>query len=163
MRDSMRLITIATDILERSYNGHRVRLMAVDATGVGGPVGDRLRQMGYANVIDVQFGGESPDPQLANMRCYMWKKLRDWLSIGCIPDSVSSKHGATLETDLTGPGYGHDKRDRLLLESKEEMKKRGAASPDYGDGLALTFASVPLAAAKAEEAYRPAGRSYMAG
>jgi hypothetical protein len=42
--------------------------------------------------------------------------------------------------DLTGPGYFHDKQDRLLLESKESMKKRGLDSPDDGDALALTFA-----------------------
>jgi hypothetical protein len=44
--------------------------------------------------------------------------------------------------DLTGPGYTHDKRDRLQLESKESMKKRGVDSPDDGDALALTFAQV---------------------
>lgn len=163
MRDSMRLVTIASDILQKSYNGHRVKLMVVDATGVGGPVGDRLRQMGHANVLDCQFGGESPDPQLANMRAYIWKKMRDWLSIGALPRSTDSKHGAALETDLCGPGYAHDKRDRLLLESKEEMKKRGAASPDYGDGLALTFTAVPTSSSKAEDEWKPRGRTYMSG
>ena len=48
--------------------------------------------------------------------------------------------------DLTGPGYRHDKRDRLVLESKEDMKKRGVDSPDDRDALALTFAQPVLAA-----------------
>lgn len=164
MRDSMRLVTVAADVLQRSYQGHRIQVMAVDATGIGGPVGDRLRQMGYANVYDVQFGGDSPDRQKANMRAFMWAKMRDWLAIGAIPGPPDAL-GVRLETDLTGPGYYHDRQDRLVLESKEDMKKRGVDSPDYGDALALTFAiAPPLVSTQAvETGQRPRGRSWMAG
>lgn len=133
-RDSMRLVTVAADVLSRDYNGRKVSMLFVDGTGIGGPICDRLRQMGHRNVMEVQFGGESPDPKMANMRAFMWAKLRDWLKNGAIDTS------ATLETDLTGPGYHHDKRDRVVLESKESMKARDLASPDDGDALALTFA-----------------------
>lgn len=129
-RDSMRLVTLAADLL----NNHPITTMFVDGTGIGGPICDRLRQMGHRNVIEVQFGAESPDLKLMNMRAYMWWKMREWLKIGAIDSSP------TLETDLTGPGYYHDKRDRLGLESKEKMQARGLASPDDGDALALTFA-----------------------
>ena len=149
-RDSMRLVTVATDILSKKYHGQQVRQMAIDATGIGGPIGDRLRQLGHENVVDVQFGGASPDPQLANMRAFMWSKMRDWLARGSIPAD------AALETDLTGPGYKHDQRDRVLLESKEDMKKRGAASPDKGDALALTFAYAPAPrTTKVAATYKP--------
>jgi hypothetical protein len=135
-RDSMRLVTLAADILSKTYSGHKVSAMFVDSTGgsVGGPVADRLRQLGHKHVIDVGFGNESPEPRYANMRAFMWGKLRDWLVKGGIDASPA------LEVDLTGPGYAHDKRDRLLLESKESMKKRGLDSPDDADALALTFA-----------------------
>ena len=53
---------------------------------------------------------------------------------GAIPDDQR------LELDLTGPGFRHNNRDQLVLESKEDMAKRGLASPDDGDALALTFA-----------------------
>jgi hypothetical protein len=137
-RDSMKLVTIAAQVLGQSYGGQRVRALFVDATGgsIGGPVADRLRQLGHANVIDVQFGGLSPDPMIANMRAYIWDRMRTWLERGAI-DATSD-----LETDLVGPGYGHDKQDRLLLESKDSMKKRGLDSPDDADALALTFAQV---------------------
>lgn len=129
-RDSMRLVTKAAELLGE----YPISMMFVDATGIGGPIADRLRQMGHRNVVDVQFGGESPDPKLANMRTFMWSKVRDWLPRGAIDATPR------LETDLTGPGYKHDKQDRVLLESKEDMKKRGLDSPDDGDALALTFA-----------------------
>lgn len=151
-RDSMKLVTIAAEVLGRTYDGRKVAMMFVDATGgsIGGPIADRLRQLGHQNVVDVQFGGESPDPKYANMRAFMWGKMRDWLPRGAI-DSTTA-----LETDLTSPGYYHDKQDRLLLESKEQMKKRGVDSPDDGDALALTFAQrvSPTLAAPVPQ-YRP--------
>lgn len=133
-RDSMRLVAKAIDVLNDRFGGYPVHTLFVDGTGIGGPIVDRLRQLEYTNAIEVQFGAESPDPKLANMRAYMWSKLRDWLPKGAI-DPLPR-----LETDLTGPGYKHDKQDRVVLESKEDMKKRGLDSPDDADALALTFA-----------------------
>jgi hypothetical protein len=46
-----------------------------------------------------------------------------------------------LEDDYTGPQYGYDKRMRMQVESKDDMKARGLASPDGADSLNLTFAS----------------------
>lgn len=130
-RDSMFMVTKIGELLLE----HRPAVTFLDATGgsVGGPIGDRLRQLGH-KVIDVQFAGESPDPHCANMRAFMWSKLREWLKTGAIDPTID------LEIDLTGPGYHSDSKDRLVLESKESMKERGLDSPDDGDALALTFA-----------------------
>jgi hypothetical protein len=38
------------------------------------------------------------------------------------------------------PGYHINLSNLLVLESKADMQKRGQASPDDGDALALTFA-----------------------
>lgn len=152
-RDSMRLVTVAADVLGQTYHGQRVAMLFIDATGIGGPIADRLRQMGHRHVLDVQFGGESPNPKLANMRAFMWAAMREWLTKGAIDASP------VLETDLTGPGYRHDKQDRLVLESKEDMKKRGLDSPDDGDALALTFAG-PV---RTREVQVSRGPSYASG
>lgn len=130
-RDSMRLVSVAADLLSR----YPIHTMFVDGTGIGGPICDRLVQLGHRNVVEVQFGAQAPDQKFANMRSYMWGQLRAWLSKGAI-DTLPA-----LEIDLTGPGYFHDKQDRLLLESKEQMKKRDIDSPDDADALALTFAA----------------------
>src|SRR3990167_9336917 len=110
-------------------------MLFVDGTGIGGPICDRLLQLGHRNVMEVQFGAKSPDRQFANMRSFMWGRLRAWLPRGAI--DVTPR----LEQDLTGPGYHHDKQDRVVLEAKEALKKRGVASPDDADALALTFAA----------------------
>lgn len=131
-RDSMWMVTkIAAELNEK-----KPEMCFLDATGgsIGGPIGDRLRQLGYRNVIDVQFGGEPPDAHCANMRAYMWKRLKEALPKMAIDKSPR------LEIDLSAPEYHADRRDRLVLESKEDMKKRDLASPDEGDALALTFA-----------------------
>jgi hypothetical protein len=44
------------------------------------------------------------------------------------------------ECDLTAPGYGFDKKIRVQLESKVDIKEWGLDSPDDADALALTFA-----------------------
>lgn len=129
-RDSMRLVSKAIELIEE----HKPDAFFFDGTGVGGPVGDRIRQLGY-NVLEVQFGSTSPDPRYANMRAYMWAKMREWLQAGGAIDN-----DPILEQDLTAPQATHDKRDKIVLTSKEQMKKDGLASPDDGDALAMTHA-----------------------
>lgn len=103
--------------------------------GAGYGVIDRLRQLKYT-VIEVPFGNPATDEKhYTNKRAEMWSLLRDWLKNGgCIPDDNE------IRDDLGGPEYGFDARGRIQLEKKEDMKKRGLASPDCGDALALTFA-----------------------
>ena len=61
---------------------------------------------------------------------------------GVIP-AVLLPFDAELAIDLTTPGYdtAHGKRfhGSIILESKDDLRARGAASPDDGDALAMTF------------------------
>lgn len=125
----------------------------IDEGGVGGGVIDRCRQMGYS-VVGVNFGGKADRaiegvPKCRNKRAQMWATMREWLrSGGCIPDSRD------LEMDLTGPLYSFDVQNAIELEKKSDMKKRGVASPDEADALALTFAYpvVPRSIQRQQEA-----------
>src|SRR5262249_35566644 len=81
--------------------------------------------------------GQERNVAYANKRAEMWGSLREWLQAGAID------HDPDLIADLVGVEYGYalrDGRDAILLERKEDMKRRGLASPDNGDALALTFA-----------------------
>jgi phage terminase large subunit len=97
------------------------------------------------SVIGVNFGSK-PDgavegEMVANKRAEMWCRLRAWLgSGGCIPNDPD------LINDLIGVDFGYTIHNEILLEKKDDMKKRGLASPDLGDALALTFA-YPVAGA----------------
>jgi hypothetical protein len=70
----------------------------------------------------------------ANKRAEMWGHMKEWCKFGCLPADRS------LSADLTAVDYGYDASDAIRLERKDDMRKRGLASPDDGDALALTFA-----------------------
>lgn len=112
---------------------HKPDAVCVDA-GNGTGVIDRLREMGY-KVIEVWFGSKAAEEEWSDFRTELWAKMRDWLSGGCIDDD------SDLKDDLVGPEYEFDKLERIKLEAKEKMKRRGVASPDNGDALAVTFAT----------------------
>jgi hypothetical protein len=76
-------------------------------------------------VFETNFGlVHTPDRTKADLWAYTWDKMKDWLL--------------------------HNRSNLLVLESKADMQKRGQASPDDGDALALTFAQ-PEAPAEVEE------------
>lgn len=131
---------------------HRPRRVFIDVGGVGAGVVDILRDFGepYADlVVGINFGGSPQDqprtgadgaiiPGAKNRRAEMWTRSRDWLADeggADIPDDDA------LHADAVAPGYRYDMRQFLLLESKEEIRKRGLRSPDGWDAVALTFAS----------------------
>ena len=118
-----------------------VAMMFIDSA-FGGPICERLFTLGFEQVQEVRFGGKSPDSHFHNMRSYMWGKgVKEWLSRGSI-----DKNDEKLVVDLTAPGFHLNRTtNALVLESKEEMMRRGQPSPDDGDALALTFAA-PVAA-----------------
>ena len=132
--DTMQLASkVAEHMDELAFMGLHC-VVFVDGGGVGGGVVDRLRQL-RREVIEVQFGGKADDDRkYANKRAEMWGRMKDWLAIGSIPVDEQ------LATDLTAVEYGFTVSDAIQLERKEDMKKRGLASPDDGDALALTFA-----------------------
>ena len=120
----------------QNYDRVKPDALFVDETGVGAGVVDRLRQLGYP-VIAVNFGSKPDgftDAKVANKRAEMWVRMREWLRGGGIPDDEK------LEAELTSLEYKHDANNAILLEKKEDMKKRGLPSPDRADALALTFA-----------------------
>jgi hypothetical protein len=133
------------DVLTRSYTignqPRRVAMLFLDSAGIAAPIEDRLRKLGHKNIMVVNFGAHSPDTRYAFMRDYMWGKLKEWLATGGIDRDPG------LEADLSGPCLVSDRQQRVKLEAKELMMKRGLPSPDDGDALALTFA-MPVALPK---------------
>jgi hypothetical protein len=133
-------MTVASRVAEE-YLKYRPDAVFVDGGGVGGGVLDRLRQI-RVPAIEIQFGGKADRTdaageqgiQFANKRAEMWGALREWLKGGSITDDKE------LKAQLINIEYGFNGRNEILLEKKEDMKKRGLESPDIADALALTFA-----------------------
>lgn len=111
----------------------------VDGGGVGGGVVDRLRQLGY-ETIEINFGAKATLPGFADMRAQCWGRMKEALKDGVRLPAIDD-----LRSDLIGVQYGYDVRNNIRLERKEDMKKRGLASPDLADALALTYA-LPVSA-----------------
>lgn len=82
----------------------------------------------------VQFGGASTDPQMLNKRGEMHNSVKTWLKIGGALDNQETAD------DLSAAEYKVRLDGKILLESKDDIKKRIGRSTGKGDALALTFA-----------------------
>lgn len=129
----------------------------IDVGGLGAGVYDRLKEWGgvYEDIVKaVNFGGSPIEPEPPqgggprNRRAEMWMKSKEWLEDEAgadIPDSDS------LQADACGPSYKYDSNSRVLIEAKEDMRRRGCRSPDDWDAVVLTFAE-PVREARVAEA-----------
>lgn len=112
----------------------------IDA-GNGAGVIDRLRQLGRT-VIEVPFGGTAIAAKLyTNRRTEMWFGMAEAIRSGlALPKNDPEL--MVLKQELATPVFWFDKKDKKVLESKDQIKTRlmGGASPDFADALALTFA-----------------------
>lgn len=111
----------------------------IDETGLGAGVVDRCRQLqlpafGVNNgsrAITAQVDGEL----VANRAAEMWALGRSWLRSGGVIENDPD-----LRAQIEGREYGYNVHNAIVLERKDDMKKRGLASPDRADSLFLTFA-----------------------
>lgn len=121
----------------------RAAMVMVDSGGVGGGVFDRLEQLRIP-VMPVDFGSgsrasDSKGVKYANKRAEIWGAVREWLQHGSLPN-IKTGENVDLVDELTGPNYGLNKKEEILLESKQDMRSRGVPSPNVADALACTFA-----------------------
>lgn len=126
---------------------HDPRTIVVDGDGIGGGVIDVMRgddwfqgwmKQNTARRLTEFHGGIAPIDGFMyfNYIANMWGLMRAWLAVGSIPDDPE------LEADLTGREYGFSNKNQIQLEKKEDMKKRGLASPDTSDVLAMSFCAI---------------------
>lgn len=130
-------MTLAAEVARHAAE-KRPDAIFIDGGGVGGGVVDRCRQLAL-NVIEINFGSKATQSMYANMRAQCWGNMRT-----AIQDGIRLPDNDDLVTDLTGLEYGFNTRNQIQLEKKEDAKKRGIASPDLADALALTYA-MPVA------------------
>jgi phage terminase large subunit len=141
--DLMQSVGRIRSVVDPYREAGRLGKIKVDSIGMGAGVADRLRELGY-DVVDVNVSTSSSDPEKwPNLRHELWWELRELFHRNEI-------NGVTDETtigQLTSVKYGFDSRHSMpIIESKEQMKKRGLRSPDRAESLMLAFANIEQAA-----------------
>lgn len=143
----------------------------VDSIGIGwGIVGtlNERRQQGLhtADILGVNVGTASNQPQrFPRLRSQIWWEIGRQLSEDCGWDfsSLAADDREQLISQLTAPKYLHDASRRIVVEPKEQTKKRLGRSPDNADALLLAYYGAPGGHAQAMDWLtsfnpQPAGR-----
>ncbi len=144
MNDTMQLAGYVMRAVARAAKtGARVRVK-IDCDGLGVGVYDRLyEQRPPCELFECHFGGrggrvDDNDPmEMANSTGLMWGQVRQALKENRLKLPADDK----LIEQLSNRKYRLCSDGRIVLERKEEMKRRGVPSPDRADALALALYS----------------------
>ncbi len=143
LRRSPRQDTMATTGDVVSAIAGRSAYAIVDVIGIGAGVVDRMKEQ-HLKVRAFNAGERtdwkdtSRELQFANLRSASWWSLRELLdparghNIALLPDDM-------LTGDLTAPRWRMSSGGKILLESKDDIRKRLGRSTDDGDAVAMAF------------------------
>jgi hypothetical protein len=133
-----------------------------DAVGIGAGVASTFNHtLGEGSAIGVNVGSPPSDDlwadgmtsaeKFANLKAEIWWKMREMFRATF--EAANGKPGSPdaetisipaacqdLITQLSQPRFFRTDRGKIIIESKDQLKKRGISSPDFADALALTFA-----------------------
>ncbi len=124
-------------VLKRIIEEERPTKVFIDCIGIGAGTTDRLQEMGFECVEGVNNARSANDKETyGNVRAECWAEMKKWL-MGELP--VQIPDADDLQSDLCSLGFHFRSNGQLILESKEDLKKRGMPSPDLGDAMANTF------------------------
>jgi hypothetical protein len=132
---------------EYDASRERPNIICVDSIGLGAGVADRLRHLGLP-ALDINVGeSSSMKEKFRNLKAELWWEARDWFYKRdvSLPDPKLAK-------ELIAPQYKYTATNKIQVESKDEMKKRGVLegkSPDLADAFILTFAASAMQAGSA--------------
>lgn len=126
-------MTEEADLFEIFCGRDRNVHACIDGGGVGGGLIDILRERGYRNITEVNFGEKAMDTdKYDSAASEMWFTFPlSECGILDIPE---------LMTELSDRRYKFNNKGQKVVESKDDYKKRhGGKSPDLADGLLLCF------------------------
>jgi len=135
----------------REFPQYRGKIFVnIDDCGLGGGVTDRLAEVKQEEnlnrlvIVPVNAAGKVPDDMTSekekasdiydNMTTYLWGTVKELL----MAEEISLQNDNELVAQLSIRKYRLTSRGKMVLESKEEMKKRGIDSPDRADAVALS-------------------------
>lgn len=125
----------------------------IDDCGLGGGVTDRLEEVKREEklarmvIVPVNAAGKVPDEVVKDgtgkvkacdiyddMTTYLWGTVKELM----IKEKIKLENDNELVGQFSCRKYRLTSRGKMLLESKEEMKKRGISSPDRADAVVLS-------------------------
>lgn len=125
----------------------------IDDCGLGGGVTDRLEEVKAEEklsrmvIVPVNAAGKVPDDVVEdgrgkvkacdiyeNMTTYLWGTVKEKMTL----EEISLENDNELVGQFSCRKYRLTSRGKMILESKEEMKKRGIPSPDRADAVSLS-------------------------
>ena len=119
----------------------RIKRLNVDSTGIGYGMARHIADFKYP-VRDINVGVAARRPEkYANLKAELYWGLRLRFQSGDISGCFSEK----AIGQLAGIRYQHNARGQVLIESKDDMRKRGVKSPDLAEAVMLAFAPDPCA------------------
>lgn len=138
----------------RDYSEYRGKIyINIDDCGLGGGVTDRLEEVKIEEkltrmaIVPVNASNKVPEDIIEegkskvkaceiydNLTTYMWGVVRELMNNG----KIKLENNNDMIAQFSCRKYRLTSRGKMVLESKEEMKKRGIASPDRADAVALS-------------------------
>lgn len=119
-----------------------VGVVKIDSVGVGAGAAEELVRLAGDTYMVVELYSSRPSPDKKrwyNVRAYWWDNFRERLSQGFIDLDDTDE---TLMDELMSVEYKFAPTGGLLIESKDDMKKRGQKSPDHADAAIYAAADI---------------------
>jgi hypothetical protein len=132
--DTMATAGRAARVLNETYGAAP---MHIDTIGVGGGTFDRLREQGFPVIPFVASERPTtPDARrrFVNRRAEQWWAFREGMEQGLYDLPPDGEDDAMI-SQLMSIRYTIRSDGRILIESKEDMLKRGLPSPDRADAV----------------------------
>jgi len=114
-----------------------LEVLNVDSIGIGWGMHTHLRDI-FGDAVKAVNVGESPrDPEkYSNLKAELYWGLRMRAQAGDLAGLLDER---TIG-QLAGIRYKHNARGQVVIESKEDARKRGVKSPDRAESVMLAFA-----------------------
>ena len=120
---------------------NRLATVNVDTVGIGFLMGKHLKDCGFT-VREVNVGKKAADStKYVNLKAELYWGLRMRAKDGDIAGLTDERTIA----QLAGIRYSHNSRGQVVIESKDDARKRGVKSPDRAEAVMLAFAHVQQA------------------
>jgi len=114
----------------------------IDSAGLGGPIVDRVAELAEERYLVIGMLGGAASPNRSkwyNTRAYWYSEFQRLLAGGKIDIDITDEQ---LQEEMLGIEYKQQSSGlgAILIESKDDMRKRGVGSPDYADAAIYAMA-----------------------